>query len=144
MSPKIRFILVLGIIIFGIGILGYFRAVPGAGNQGENLPKIEITPKSFDFGEINYGQIVNYTFRVKNLGKAILEIKRVATSCACTSAKIASEKINPGQETELLVIYDTGAMAGAHGKGQQERIIYVKSSDPINPQVEAMIYAAVR
>jgi hypothetical protein len=43
-----------------------------------------------------------------------------------------------------LVTYDTGAMSGAHAKGQQKRIIYIKSNDPINPQIEAMIYAYVR
>ena len=144
MSSKIKFFLILGVIIFGLAIFGYFKAIPGVKNQTENLPKIEITPKVFDFGEINYGQIVKYNFKVKNIGTEILEIKRVATSCACASAKIAKEKIEPGEEVELLVTYDSGAMGSSHGKGRQERIIYVKSNDPINPQAEVMIYATVK
>jgi len=144
MSSKIKFFLILGLIIFGLAIFGYFKAIPGLENQTENLPKIEIVPKSFDFGEINYGEVVNYSFKVKNIGKEFLEIKRVATSCACTTAKIAKEKINPNEETELLVTYDSGAMGLSHGKGRQERIIYVKSNDPINPQAEVTIYATIR
>ena len=88
--------------------------------------------------------MVEYTFKVKNIGQVLLEIKRVSTSCGCTSAEVSKEKIAPNEEADLLVIYDTGAMSGAHAKGEQERIIYVKSSDPINPQIEVMIYATVK
>jgi hypothetical protein len=143
MSFKVKFFGVLVVIILGIAVLGYLKAIPGAENQ-ENLPVIEITPKDFDFGEIQYGDTVNYTFQVKNTGQAVLEIKRVATSCSCTTAKIDKEELKPGETTGLLVTYDSGAMSGSHAKGPQERIIYVKSSDPINPQVQVMIYANVK
>ncbi len=142
MKPKIWVFLIL--VILGLAGYGYFKSIPGVENQAENLPKIEISPEHFDFGEVEYGQLTEYTFLVKNLGEETLEIKKVATSCGCTTAEIAKEKINPGEEVNLLVVYDTGAMSGAHAKGEQERIIYVKSNDPINPQVEVMIYANVK
>ena len=141
---KLKIILILGLIILGTAVYGFFKATPGVGNQ-QNLPKIEITPLSFDFGEIEFGKIVEYAFKVKNTGKEVLEIKRVATSCACTIAKVNKETLEPGQETELTVKYDTAAMGdGPHGRGKQERIIYVKSSDPLKPQTEVMIYANVQ
>lgn len=143
MKPKI--VLILVILILGLAVFGYFKATPGVENQTENLPKIEITPSSFDFGTVEFGQVLNYSFLVKNRGKEILEIKRVATSCGCTTAKIAKEKISPGEEVELEVSYDTKAMGeSSHGRGKQERIIYVKSNDPISPQAEVLIYAYVR
>ena len=142
MRLKILLFLILGIIL-GIAGYGYFRAVPGVENQAENLPKIEITPKVYDFGEINFGDIVSYDFEIKNSGDEILEIKRVATSCPCANAKVEREKIEPGEEANLFVSYDSGAM-GTHGKGKQERIIYIKSNDPEKPQVEVMIYADVK
>ncbi|HDZ54122.1 MAG TPA: DUF1573 domain-containing protein [Candidatus Nealsonbacteria bacterium] len=144
MRLKIWFFSILGLLILGMAVYGYFQAISGPENGAENAPKIEITPEFFDFGEIEYGKVVEYIFKVKNTGKEILEIKRVATSCACTVAKISKEKISPNEEVELLVTYDTGAMSGPHGRGKQERIIYVKSSDFINPQVEVKIYANVR
>lgn len=143
MKPKIKFFLILGVIILGLAIFGYFKAIPGVENQAENLPKIEITPKVYDFGEINLGDVVNYGFKVKNLGKEVLEIKRVATSCACATAKITKEKIEPGEEVELLVTYDSGAMP-LHGSGREERIIYLRSNDPLWPQAEVRIYATVK
>lgn len=139
-----NFIILFFLIILGMAIFGYFKAIPAAENQTEARPKIEITPQFFDFKEVEYGQVVEHSFKVKNLGNEILEIKRVATSCACTTGKVVKEKLAPGEETELLVTYDTGAMSGPHGKGRQERIIYIKSNDTINPQVEVMIYAYIR
>jgi len=128
--------------IFVFAFLGFTKTTPPK-QEGSKAPKIQIQPGSFDFGQIEYGQVVEQTFEVKNLGSEVLEIKRVSTSCGCTTAKIASSQISPGQQTQLLVVYDTGQMSGAHGKGQQERIIYIKSNDPENPQVEAMIKANV-
>jgi len=140
MKTKIVFVLVL--VVLGLAGYGYFKSIPGI--EPGNLPQIEITPKSFDFGEVQYGDIAEYSFKIKNTGSEILEIKRLATSCGCTSAKIAKVELNPGEEADLRVTYDSGAMSGPHGKGEQERIIYVKSSDPVNPQVEVMVYANVR
>lgn len=142
MRSEIKLILVLGLVAGGTAVLGYFKAVPGIGNQAGDFPSVEITPRLFDFGQIKLGDVVNYSFRVQNLGQGVLEIKRVATSCACASAQIAKEKIDPGEAVELLVSYDSGAMP-LHGSGREERIIYLRSNDPINPQVEVRIYATV-
>src|SRR3989344_2859003 len=145
MGEKLKFFLIFGLLILisGLVVFGYFKATPGAANGGTAGPKIEILPAIFDFGDIKYGQIVEYDFQVKNSGKEILEIKRVATSCSCTTAKVDKEKIGPGETANLHIRYDSGAMGSLHGKGRHERIIYVKSNDPNNPQTESMIYANV-
>lgn len=141
---KLKFVIPLFFLIGGLAVAGYFKAIPGAGEGGEDQPRIEMSPANFDFGDIDYGQIVEYDFLVKNTGTKILEIKRVATSCSCTSAKISQETIAPGETINLHVRYDSGAMGLAHGKGEQERIIYVKSNDPTNPQAEVMVFANVK
>ncbi len=144
MNQKLLFFAIFILGIIGVVAYGYLKATPEAGNQ-TNMPKIEISPGSYDFKEIEFGKIVNYTFKIKNSGNEILEIKRVATSCGCTTAKVSERKINPGQEAELLVVYDTAAMGdGPHGKGNQERIIYIKSNDPNNPQTNVTISAYVK
>jgi hypothetical protein len=137
------FFLSLTLLILGLAVYGYLQAVPKVEKRGD-LPKIEITPKEFDFGIVQYGDVLEYNFKIKNTGNEILEIKRVATSCACTTAQVEKEKLNSDEEINLHVKYDTGAMSGPHGKGKQERIIYVKSSDPVNPQIEVKVYANVR
>ncbi len=144
MSSKIYFSIFLVLVVIGLAVFGYFNATPGIDDLLENYPEIEISPTDFDFGEIIYNDIVSHTFIIKNNGNEVLEIKRVSTSCACTSAEIDKERLAPGEETELLVTYNTGAMSGERAKGQQERIIYIKNNDPLHPQVEAMIYADVK
>jgi len=140
---KIGFVLILGFIVLTIAVLGYFKAIPGTNDREGDFPRIEIGPDVFDFGEISYGDVVSYSFRVKNSGQETLEIRRVATSCACTTARISQDRLEPGEEAELLVSYDSAAMA-LHGSGREERIIYVRSNDPVNPQVEVTIYATVK
>lgn len=144
MSSRNIFITIFIVTMASFLAYGYFNATPGVENGDAKIPKIVITPQVFDFGQIDYGQVAKYSFKVENLGDQVLEIKKVATSCACTSAQVIPEKIEPGQEAELKVTYDTSAMSGPHGHGQQERIIYVKSNDPVNPQVEVIIQAYVQ
>lgn len=140
-----KLFLIMGlVIIFGLASYGYFQAAPGVENQAEPRPKIEISPPSFDFGEVEYGKVVDYAFTLKNTGSETLEIKRVSTSCGCTKAKVEKESLEPGEATKLLVTYNTGAMTGSHAKGKQERIIYVKSNDLVKPQAEVMITAKVK
>lgn len=142
MKLRIAIFIILGIIL-GLAVYGYLKAVSGPVNQTGDKPEIKITPNSFDFGEIKYGEVAKHTFQLKNSGKQTLEIKKVSTSCACTTAEVDKEKISPGEEVEVKVTYDTGKMSGSHAKGKQERTIYIKSNDPVNPQVEVMIYADV-
>ena len=143
MKQRVVIFIILG-IIFGLAIYGYFTAVPGVENHTDKQPKIEITPQSFDLGEVQYGDVAKHTFKIKNLGNEVLEIIKVATSCACTSAEASQKKINPGEEADLFVTYNTGTMSGPHAKGAQERIIYTKSNDPVNPQTEVIIKAYVK
>ena len=143
MKLKLPVFVILGIVL-GLAVYGYFKAVPAPSDQLENRPKIEITPQSFDFGEVEYGEKAEHTFDIMNLGGETLEITRLSTSCGCTTAEIDKESIPAGEQAELEVVYNTGAMTGAHAKGEQERIIYVKTNDPVNPQVEVTISAYVR
>lgn len=144
MNQKSSIIIII-LAILGLAIIGYFRAVPGVENQTDNRPQIEVTPQTFDFNEIEYGSIAKHTFKIKNLGKETLEIKKIATSCACTSAEVGKKILGPDEEIDLNVSYNTGLMGDSpHAKGEQERIIYVKSNDPINPQIEVIIQAYVK
>lgn len=143
MKSKFWIVSSIILLVLALAVIGYFKAV--SGTLKEKNPKIEISPASFDFGQIDFGVIAKKTFEIKNSGTDVLKINRVSTSCSCTTAKVSDENLEPGQTAELLVSYDTAAMGtGSHGKGNQQRIIYVRSNDPKNPQVEATITAFVK
>ncbi len=138
-------ILIIGAfaVIGVLAIYGYLGATPAPDDLAE-FPKIEISPSSFDSGDIEYGDVKEYVFQVKNTGNQVLEIKKVATSCGCTTAEVDKESIAPGETANLNVKYDSGAMSGAHAMNEQERIIYVKTNDPNSPQTEVTIKANVK
>lgn len=144
MKTKIIIVIVIILAIIGLAVYGYLKAIPQNSDEpAAETPTIAITPQNYNFGEINYGDVAEYTFTIENKGGQNLEIKKVATSCGCTTAKASSENIAPGEKTDLQVTYNTAAMSGEHAKGDQERIIYVRSNDPNNPQAEVTINAHV-
>ena len=77
MKLGIKFFLILGLIILGLAGYGYFRSIPGVENPDIGRPQIKISPESFDFGDVEFGRIVETKFKLKNSGDEILEIKRI-------------------------------------------------------------------
>jgi hypothetical protein len=63
--------------------------------------------KVFDFGEIEEKDgKVTHLFVLKNTGKEPVIIDEIVTGCGCTTAEYSKDLINPGQKSELTVIYN--------------------------------------
>jgi hypothetical protein len=63
-------------------------------------------------------------FKFKNTGPGTVEIKRVKTSCGCTSAKLEKETYAPGESGYITVKFVFGSR-----RGPQRKIISVMSED---------------
>lgn len=101
-------------------------------------PRIALSETNFEAGNIDPAKGVwSGTFLIKNKGSARLLIEGLTTSCGCTKAKAAEDAIEPGQETELKVTYDPSTHPGLTGR--IERIVYISSNDPENPEAELKI-----
>lgn len=73
-----------------------------------------------NFGTINQGEIVNYTFKFTNSGTEDLLIKSTSASCGCTVPQHTKEAVPPGGSGEIVVRFDS------KGKnGQQNPVITV-------------------
>lgn len=103
--------------------------------------KIQVSPASFDFGAIEL-EAVEHNFQLKNVGDAPLGILRVSTSCACTTAWVDTETIQPNQETTLHVRFDPLSMEEPV-RGDVLRVVYIKSNDALHPEIEIEIKATV-
>lgn len=114
--------------------------VPGkSGNEAsEAAPKIFFPVNEHNFGKVQEGEVVNYTFKISNKGKDNLEIKNVKTSCGCTAALIDDKIIEPGKEEDLKVELNT-----KNRSGKLTRTITVTSNDPAQPVKTLTIYADV-
>lgn len=100
---------------------------------GGSPPRIVVEPTSQDLGEVPQKPL-ELTYTVRNEGGNPLRIEKVSTSCGCTTATVERDTIPPGESTELRVMFDP---VEYNLYGKLLRIIYLRSNDPNNPEVEA-------
>ncbi|MFT7057439.1 MAG: hypothetical protein ACJAXB_001731 [Candidatus Endobugula sp.] len=73
-----------------------------------------------NFGTIQQGEVVNYTFKFTNVGTEDLIIESASASCGCTVPSKPEGPIAPGKTGEIVVRYDS------KGKnGQQSPVITI-------------------
>lgn len=93
-------------------------------------PKIQIETVEYDFGDISQ-QKAEKVLWVKNAGRQTLEIKRVSTSCGCTTASIDKTSIAAGESANLTITFDPNLMGEI---GPVEKVVYIRSNDPTNEE----------
>ena len=101
-------------------------------------PTIYFNETQHDFGKVNEGDKVNYTFNFSNKGSATLTIKDIKTSCGCTAALLSQDNLAPGQDGTLKVELDT-----KNRSGKMSRTVTINSNDPKDPAKVLTIYADV-
>lgn len=65
-----------------------------------------------NFGTINQGEVVNYTFKFTNNGTEDLLVQSASASCGCTVPKKPTGPIAPGGQGEIVVRYDSKGKSG--------------------------------
>ncbi|WP_420385420.1 DUF1573 domain-containing protein [Roseivirga sp.] len=73
-----------------------------------------------NFGTIQQGEVVNYTFKFTNNGTDDLQIQSTSASCGCTVPNHTKEAIPPGGTGEIVVRFDSKGKSG-----QQSPVITV-------------------
>jgi hypothetical protein len=97
--------------------------------QGDPLAKVVFTESQHDFGDIKQGDKVEWIFSFKNEGNAPLVLTNVSTTCGCTAPEWPREPIMPGEESKILVRFNsTGKM------GRQNKVVTVFSNAANNPE----------
>jgi BMFP domain-containing protein YqiC len=71
------------------------------------LPVFEFETLEHDFGTINEGDVVEYTYKFKNTGEAPLIIQGAQGSCGCTVPDWSKEPIPPGGEGFVTAKFDS-------------------------------------
>lgn len=96
---------------------------------GANVPAsadaavISFEKESYDFGKINQGEKVAYSYKFKNSGKSPLIILNATATCGCTVPEVPKEPIKPGAEGEIKVVFDSNGKSGL-----QDKVITVTSN----------------
>ena len=161
---------IIGLLI----LVGTFMLISANGNN-ETKKGSETTTYSasaitsgesnFDFGTISMEDgPVSHNFKVTNDGTEPVQIGKIYTSCACTTAYIidsSGEKygkfgmpghrglratadvvVQPGESVEVEAIFDP-AFHGPSGVGLIDRSIYLETNSAKSPKLELRFRATV-
>ena len=82
------------------------------------LPRAKISFKEtvHDFGTINQGEKVAYTFEYTNTGVAPLVLSNVQTTCGCTASQWSRSPLAPGKTGKLSATFDSKGKVGRQNK----------------------------
>jgi hypothetical protein len=71
------------------------------------LPVFEFETMDHDFGTINEGDVVDFTYKFKNTGDAPLIIQEAQGSCGCTVPNWPKDPIAPGATGEITAKFNS-------------------------------------
>ena len=111
--------------------------------KGSEQPRVELGVTECDFGVISKKDgIVSANFTVGNIGKTMLAIGDITTSCSCTSAKMSASRIPAGGDALLTVNFDPNFHE--EPKGRFSRSVFVPTNDPENEELEFTIFVEIK
>ena len=99
-------------LILGSCLSGTQKTTPIAKSDESGIAKFVFSEEIHNFGSLNAGETVSYTFVFRNEGTKTLNITGVDSGCGCTEVKIENKSVQPGQEGRIEVIYNSAGEVG--------------------------------
>jgi len=87
-----------------------------AARRAETQTTMEFESTDLDFGNIKEGASVTKIYKFKNSGKRRLLIEKVEGSCGCTVAEWPRYPVEPGQQAEIKVVFNSLGKRGTQDK----------------------------
>jgi len=106
--------------------------------QLEKAAKVKFENTTYNFGTIKEGQKADYEFKFKNEGKTDLILRKVTTSCGCTTTTPKEMTVKPGDSSSIKIVFDSTGK-----KGTQNKTVTVITNDPKGPNVMLWIKGIV-
>ncbi|MBK7028558.1 MAG: DUF1573 domain-containing protein [Bacteroidales bacterium] len=91
------------------------------------LPVLSFEKDFHDFGKLQTGEKVTYSFKFKNTGNSMLVISTVTTSCGCTVSDYPKQPIKPGEDGTVDVSFDS---EGRHGIQNKSITVFSNTQPP--------------
>ncbi|MFD2785182.1 DUF1573 domain-containing protein [Hymenobacter rubripertinctus] len=107
--------LALSLSVMGLSVQA--QSVQPANAQAKVAgPQIQFEEMKFDFGAIHTGDIVDHTFKFKNVGTQPLVISNIGVSCGCTTPDWTREPIMPGKSGTITAKFNSAGKMGIQNK----------------------------
>ena len=85
------------------------------GKNGE-LPAFEFEKETHNFENVFAGEVVSYSFKFKNSGKANLIISEAKATCGCTVPEYPKTPVRPGESGTIKVTFNSAGKQGMISK----------------------------
>ena len=72
-----------------------------------DIPVMSFETTEYDFGSVNEGDVVDYTFKFKNTGNFPLIINKATATCGCTVPEWPKDPIAVGGSGEIRVKFNS-------------------------------------
>ncbi len=109
-----------------------------AGGTVQPGPKIEFTATRHSFGLVDESSVLTCTFLFRNTGSDTLLVN-VRSGCGCATASLSGDRVPPGADGSVRVVFDT-----ENRKGFISQKIAVRTNDPGQPMFSLAVSAHVR
>jgi exosome complex RNA-binding protein Rrp4 len=110
-------------------------------NQGDTLnaqkeikekTTVQIIDSAYNFGKVEEGALVNYSYRFVNTGNKDLFVTSASASCGCTVPEKPDAAILPGDTGYIKITFDSKGRAGMANK-----TVYVQANtEPAFPNLQ--------
>ncbi|TGE18593.1 DUF1573 domain-containing protein [Hymenobacter elongatus] len=121
---KKALILALSFSLAGVAAQAQSSAVKPANAQEKVAgPQIQFDELKYDFGAIKQGDVVDHTFKFKNVGTQPLVISNIGVSCGCTTPDWTKDPIMPGKTGSISAKFNS-----AGKMGMQNKVLTVESN----------------
>jgi hypothetical protein len=106
--------------------------------QKANAPKISFDNPNYDFGAVQAGTKVEYDFTFTNKGKSDLIIRKINTTCGCTTSAPKDKVIKPGASSSIKAVFNTQGY-----RNMQTKVVTVITNDPLSSTITLWIKGKV-
>ncbi len=93
---------------------------------------MEFQSETFNWGELEEGEVVQNVFTFTNNGVEPLLISNAKGSCGCTVPRWPKEPILPGESAEILVQFNSKGKGKEGGANQSKRVTITANTEPKN------------
>lgn len=117
-------VLFLALSLSVMGLSAQAQSVKPANAQAKVAgPQIQFEETKYEFGAVKTGDVVDHTFKFKNVGTQPLVISNIGVTCGCTTPEWSREPIMPGKSGTVVAKFNT---AGKYG--MQNKVLTIESN----------------